>query len=113
NNAVVDPISHSIFANSEDGWLYRWDTKSNAFTQSIQLTDGVGEAYTPTVIGADGTVFAINNATLFAVGQTRIVGRFLFYNNSKFDNNTSGASTSDDLAIATDKSAYIPAAAGF
>ncbi len=69
NNAVVDPATHSVFANSEDGWLYRWDTTTNTFTQRIQLTSGVGEAYTPTVIGADGTVFAINNATLFAVGQ--------------------------------------------
>ena len=70
NNAVVDPATHSIFANSEDGWLYRWDTWTNTFTQQVQLTAGVGEAYTPTVIGADGTVFAINNATLFAVGAT-------------------------------------------
>ena len=70
NNAAVDPATHSIFANSEDGWLYRWDTATNTFTQSIQLTSGVGEAYTPTVIGADGTVFAINNAVLFAIGDT-------------------------------------------
>ncbi|MBI3838961.1 MAG: hypothetical protein HY288_13650 [Planctomycetia bacterium] len=69
NNAVVDPSTHSIFANSEDGWLYRWDPTTNTFSQKIQLTSGVGEAYTPTVIGADGTVFAINNAILFAVGQ--------------------------------------------
>ncbi len=70
NNAVVDPQTDSIFANSEDGWLYRWDTVTNTFTQRVQLTNGVGEAYTPTVIGADGTVYAINDATLFAVGQT-------------------------------------------
>ena len=43
---------------------------TNTFTQRVQLTNGVGEAYTPTVIGADGTVYAINDATLFAVGQT-------------------------------------------
>jgi hypothetical protein len=33
----------------------------------VNLTSGVGEAYTPTVIGVDGTVYAINNAILFAV----------------------------------------------
>jgi hypothetical protein len=33
------------------------------------LTAGSGEAYTSTVIGVDGTVYATNNATLFAVGQ--------------------------------------------
>ncbi len=69
NNAVVDPATDSILANSEDGKLYRWDLDTNTFSQVIALTPGVGEAYTPTLIGADGTVYAINNATLFAVGQ--------------------------------------------
>jgi hypothetical protein len=68
NSAVVDPQSHSVLANSEDGKLYRWDLVTNSFTQVITLTPGVGEAYTPTLIGADGKVYAINNATLFAVG---------------------------------------------
>ena len=40
-----------------------------SFTQSVSLAPPTGEAYTPTVIGVDGTVYAINNATLFAVGQ--------------------------------------------
>ena len=35
-------------------------------------------------------------------------GRFLFYDNSKFDHNAPGVSTSDDNAIATDKTAYLP-----
>jgi hypothetical protein len=67
NTAVVDPNTGSVLANSEDGKLYRWDLSTNSFTQKITLTSGIGEAYTPTIIGADGTVFAINNATLFAV----------------------------------------------
>ncbi len=69
NSAAVDPASHSVLANSEDGKLYRWDLHSNTFSQSVVLTSGLGEAYTPTVIGPDGTVYAINNATLFAIGQ--------------------------------------------
>jgi hypothetical protein len=69
NSAAVDPASSSIFAGSEDGKLYRWNLLNNTFSQSIVLTPGLGEAYTPTLIGVDGTVYAINNATLFAVGQ--------------------------------------------
>jgi VCBS repeat-containing protein len=68
NTAAVDPATDSIMANSEDGKIYRWDLATNTFSQVVTLTAGIGEAYTPTVIGPDGTVFAINNATLFAVG---------------------------------------------
>ena len=60
--------SRSVLANSEDGWLYRWDLASNSFTQRIQLTSGIAESYTPTAVGADGKVYAINNAVLFAIG---------------------------------------------
>ena len=69
NTAAIDPFSKSAMVNSEDGWLYRWDFTTNSFTQKIKLTNGIGEAYTPTAIGADGTVYAINDATLFAVGN--------------------------------------------
>lgn len=68
NSAVVDPATNSVFAGSEDGKLYRWDLTSNTLAQAVVLTSGLGEAYTPTLIGADGTVYAISNATLFAVG---------------------------------------------
>jgi hypothetical protein len=68
NSAAVDPASKSILANNEDGNLYRWDLTTNTLTQRVSLTSGLGEAYTPTLIGPDGTVYAINNATLFAVG---------------------------------------------
>src|SRR5262249_527011 len=69
NTAVVDPATRSVFANSEDGKLYRWDLTTNTFTQAVTLTPAVGEAYTPTWMGPDGKVYAINNATLFAVGH--------------------------------------------
>jgi hypothetical protein len=69
NTAAVDPVTKSILANSEDGKLYRWDLTSNSFTQKITLSSGIGEAYTPTVIGTDGTAYAINDAILDAIGQ--------------------------------------------
>jgi hypothetical protein len=70
NSAAVDPFSKSVLANNEDGDLYRWDLTSNQLIESIALTTiQTGEAYTPTVIGVDGTVYAINHGVLFAVGQ--------------------------------------------
>ncbi len=69
NSAAVDPATHSVLANSEDGKLYRWDLDTNTFTQSVVLSSGLGEAYTPTAIGVDGTVYAIQNSILFAIGQ--------------------------------------------
>jgi hypothetical protein len=69
NSAVVDPATDSVLANSEDGFLYRWDLSSNSFAQRVRLTSGVGEAYTPTIVGADGQVYAINDAVLFALGE--------------------------------------------
>jgi hypothetical protein len=68
NSAAVDPFTKSVLANNEDGNLYRWDLTSNTLTQAVTLTSGIGEAYTPTLIGVDGTVYAVNNAILFAVG---------------------------------------------
>jgi len=71
NTAAIDPFSASVLANSEDGNLYRWDLTTNTFTQVVTLSTGIGEAYTPTVIGADGTAYAINDAILDAIGTTK------------------------------------------
>jgi hypothetical protein len=68
NTAAVDPATDSVLVNSEDGNLYRWSLATNTFTQTINLNPGIGEAYTPTLIGPDGTVYAIGNAELEAVG---------------------------------------------
>src|SRR5262252_6098866 len=69
NTAAVDPITKSVIVNSEDGKLYRWDLKTNRLSEAIKLSGGIGEAYTPTVIGPDGTVYAINDAVLDAIGR--------------------------------------------
>ncbi len=69
NTAAVDPLTQSVLINSEDGFLYRWNLRTNQLSENIKITEGVGQAYTPTIIGPDGTVFSINNAVLFAVGR--------------------------------------------
>jgi len=71
NTAAVDPAGRCALVNNEDGILYRWDFATNTLSASVVLTEGIGEAYTPTVVGPDGTVYAINNAILFATGAAR------------------------------------------
>jgi hypothetical protein len=67
NTMAADLARKSVLANNEDGILYRWDLTNNTFSQSVKLNDGLGQAYTPTAVGADGAVYAISNATLYAV----------------------------------------------
>ena len=67
NTMATDPARNSILANNEDGKLYRWDLTTNTLSQNISLNAGLGQAYTPTLVGADGGVFAISNATLYAI----------------------------------------------
>jgi hypothetical protein len=69
NTAAVDPATDSVLGNSEDGNLYRWDLRTDTLSESMPLSAALGQAYTPTAIGPDGTVYAINDAKLFAVGQ--------------------------------------------
>ena len=69
NSAVVDVTRQSVLVTGEDGILYRWNLATNRFDQSLQLTPGIGEAYTPTAVAADGTIIAIANAVLYAVGK--------------------------------------------
>lgn len=69
NTSAVDARSRAAFMTSEDGRLYRWDLATNTLPESIQLTDGLGEAYTPTAMGPDGSLYAISNGILFAVGE--------------------------------------------
>jgi hypothetical protein len=70
NTMAVDVQRRSVLASNEDGVLYRWDLATNALSQKLQLNSGLGQAYTPTVVGADGGVFAISNAVMYAVRAT-------------------------------------------
>ncbi|MBT2187784.1 hypothetical protein [Sphingobium nicotianae] len=70
NTMAADQQRKSILANNEDGILYRWDLTTDTLSQSIRLTSGLGQAYTPTAVGADGAVYAISNATLYSIRAT-------------------------------------------
>lgn len=69
NTGAFDPATRAMLINNEDGYLYRWDLPTNTLSQSIRFNNGLGQSYTPTAVGPDGTIYAINNAVLFAVGQ--------------------------------------------
>lgn len=69
NTTLVDYNTKSALINSEDGHIYRWDLQSGTLTQGILLDGPRGQAYTPTLSGPTGIVYAINNARLFAIGN--------------------------------------------
>ena len=69
NSSVVDVAGGAVFAGNEDGNFYRWDLASNTLSQKMPLSAPQGESYTPTLIGPDGTVYAINTAVLSAIGH--------------------------------------------
>ncbi|MGD9724254.1 MAG: proprotein convertase P-domain-containing protein [Pirellulales bacterium] len=56
-----------------------------------------------------GNVNSDVESTSFTVSSS-VLGRFLFYNDSIFDGDDPAANAADDLAIAPDKSAYLPGA---
>lgn len=68
NSAVVDAATQSALVNNEDGRIYRWRFATNTLSESVRMNDGLGQAYTATVSGPTGIVYAINNAQLHAVG---------------------------------------------
>lgn len=67
NTMAADPQRRAMLVNNEDGILYRWDLATNTLAQSLRLTGGLGQAYTPTLVGADGAVYAISNARVYSV----------------------------------------------
>jgi hypothetical protein len=66
NSAAVDTVNKCAVVNSEDGHVYRWSFVTNSLSAGLMLEPSTSEAYTPTVIGPDGAVYAINNANLFS-----------------------------------------------
>ena len=55
NVAWVHPATLSVIADSEDGSIYRRDLATDTLTESVSLTAGIGEAYTPTLVAGEGS----------------------------------------------------------
>lgn len=85
NNDAADPVVGQ-FANAPEGAIL----SANGMALRISYTGGTGN---------DVTLTRVPNA---------IVGRRLFYNQSKYDQNSAAAGPADDGAIATDKQALRP-----
>jgi hypothetical protein len=69
DTAVTVAASKEVIANSEDGHVYIWNLANNTLSQAFLLNPPQDEAYTPTIVGPDGTIYAINNSTLYAIGN--------------------------------------------
>jgi hypothetical protein len=64
NSAAVDPLGRCAIVNCADGNVYRWDFATNTLSDPVNLAPPTGEAYTTTLVGPDGAIYAINNAVL-------------------------------------------------
>ncbi|HWB61562.1 MAG TPA: hypothetical protein VG733_18915, partial [Chthoniobacteraceae bacterium] len=73
NSAAIDPTNQCAVVNCEDGKLYRWNFATNSLSAGLLLAAPTGEAYTPTAIGPDGALYAINDSTLYSVGNAQDV----------------------------------------
>jgi hypothetical protein len=65
NSAAVDAANKCAIINSEDGHVYRWSFTTNTLSPGLYLAPATGEAYTSTLIGPDGAIYAMNDAKLF------------------------------------------------
>ena len=88
NSPAINPATGSIFFDSEDGHLYRWDTIHDVLSQVFTLSPGFGEPYVPSGIGADGSLITLDGGQAFSIGQAPSNGEFFTIASSKPDMRT-------------------------
>jgi ELWxxDGT repeat protein len=109
-------IGETGFGNLPDALTV--DAVDQILTRNSQgISEGVTNPFDfnrDALVSASDEVIVRNNQgflpLLNATGPpgTTILARYLFYNESVFDGETAGVDPSDDSAIATDKTAYLP-----
>ena len=67
-NAPAVDATGTVYANSEDGWLYAIG-QGGVLKQKIFTQLAIGAAYTPLSIGPDGKIYTQNYGQLFVIGQ--------------------------------------------
>jgi outer membrane protein assembly factor BamB len=67
NGPAIDANGVS-YANSEDGWVYAINP-DGTLRSSLQLSDALGQAYTPLAIDDHGRIYAEKSGTLFVAGS--------------------------------------------
>ena len=99
------PPQPSALAYDQNGDLLVGLSPDHNLNGAIQRYNPLSGAFIETLVSNIGTPTGIA-FTPAATEPATIVGRQLFYNQSKFDGNSAAINASDDAAIATDKVAF-------
>jgi hypothetical protein len=67
-NAPAIDATGAVFANSEDGRVYRIDADGSS-SSYIFLNESLGAAYTPLAIDGQGRIYSLNGGVMTVVGQ--------------------------------------------
>jgi len=67
NAPAIDAVG-TVYASSEDGWLYAI-AQGGAVRDKILQQHPAGGAYTPAALGPDGKVYSQSSGHLFVVGR--------------------------------------------
>ncbi|REK19616.1 MAG: hypothetical protein DWQ37_00705 [Planctomycetota bacterium] len=126
----IDPVGSSdpreltnvegvLYFRASDGFsgieLWQSDGTPAGTQRAADIASGAIQSTPMHLVEIDGTLLFSAEASagnqepwIVRPKPSAVVGTHLFYNNSKFDGFSPDVNASDDLAIATDKQAYLP-----
>jgi len=111
---AVDDIENRVYVTDRyNARLQVFDKQGNFITEWGQWNDGQDSCDFSKIRGVaargkDVYVSYDQGIARFVAQPSRIVGRYVFYNNSAWDGSDPAANSADDAAVATDKTALRP-----